>query len=136
MEMDAKELVFNYLKGIRIEPTENEFGLNFSYKGWNFLLWHDKQDPLFFRLTLPGIFDVTDENFAEAIMAANNINWKYKVVKAVVYDYEDEHESGASVWMCFEQLLDASPNVDDIVPCAIQSLLDACDDFMKEMTDE
>lgn len=90
----------------------------------------------FFRLTLPGIFDVTDENFAEAIMAANNINWKYKVVKAVVYDYEDEHESGASVWMCFEQLLDATPNVDDIVPRAIQSLLGACDDFMKEMTDE
>ena len=134
--MTAKELVFNYLKGIRIEPAENEFGLNFSYKGWNFLLWSDKQDPLFFRLTLPGIFDVTDENFAEAIMAANNINWKYKVVKAVVYDYEDEHESGASVWMCFEQLLDATPNVDDIVPRAIQSLLDACDDFMKEMTDE
>ena len=134
--MTAKELVFNYLKGIRIEPTENEFGLNFSYKGWNFLLWHDEQDPLFFRLTLPGIFDVTDENFAEAIMAANNINWKYKVVKAVVYDYEDEHESGASVWMCFEQLLDDTPNVDDIVPRAIQSLLGDCDDFMKEMTDE
>lgn len=134
--MTAKALVLDYLKKNGLEPQENEIGLNFSVEGWNFLLMHDQDDPVFFRLTLPGIFDVTDENFAEAIMAANNINWNFKVVKAVVYEYEDEHESGASVWMCFEQVLDATPEVDDIVPRAVHSLLSACDAFMNAMTEE
>ena len=133
---NAKTLVSSYLKAKGMEASKNDLGLNFTYEGWNFLLWHDKTDPLFFRLTLPGIFDVTDDNFAKAIMACNNVNWNYKVVKAVLYDYEDGKEKGASVWMCYEQLLDATSRVDELVPRAVQSLLSACDAFMKEMTED
>ena len=82
--MNAKNLVLKYLKSHGIVATKNEVGLNFIYEGWNFLFWNDADDPLFFRLTLPGIFDVTDDNFAKAIMACNNVNWNYKVVKAVL----------------------------------------------------
>ena len=134
--MNAKDWVLKYLKSHGIVATKNEVGLNFIYEGWNFLFWNDVDDPLFFRLTLPGIFDVTDANFARAIMACNNINWNYKVVKAVLYDYEDGKEKGASVWMCYEQQLDAIPDVDALVQRAIQSLLAACDAFSKEMTDD
>ena len=91
---------------------------------------------MLFRLTLPGIFDVTDANFARAIMACNNINWNYKVVKAVLYDYEDGKEKGASVWMSYEQQLDATPDTEALVNRAIQSLLAACDAFSKEMSDD
>ncbi len=133
--MNAKELVSKYLKSIGIEAQKSDLGLNFTYDGWNFLLWNDADDPMFFRLTLPGIFDVTDDNFAKAIMACNNINWNYKVVKAVLYDYEDRHERGATVWMCFEQVLDSSPEVRDIVLRAVNSLLAACDAFIKEVAD-
>ena len=83
--MTAKELVVDFLKANDIEPEKTEFGLRFFLDNWSFLLWEDPQDPNYFRLTLPGIFDVTDENFAEAIMACNAINMQYKVVKAILF---------------------------------------------------
>lgn len=79
---------------------------------------------------------MADDNFAKAIMACNNINWNYKVVKAVLYDYEDGKEKGASVWLCYEQRLDAATGVESLLNRAIQSLLAACDAFMKEVNDE
>ena len=136
MKMKTKTLVSRYLKSQGIASKKSELGINFTFEGWNFLFWDDIDDPLFFRLILPGVFDVTDDNFAEAIMACNNINWNFKVVKAVLYDYEDKHERGASVWMCFEQTLDSLSQVDDLVPRAVQSLLSAADAFNKEMMEE
>ena len=136
MEMNVKSLVSKYLKASGIAAKRSELGLNFTYEGWNFLLWNDKEDPLFFRLTLPGIFDVTDETFAKAIMACNDINWNYKVVKAVLYEYEDGKEKGASVWMCYEQQIDAVPDLDALIQRAIRSLLSACEAFTREMTEE
>ena len=132
----AKSLVLAYLKNHGVEARRTKVGINFECEGWNFLLWHDADDPLFFRLTLPGLFDVTDENFAKAIMACNNINWNYKVVKAVLYDYEDGKDKGASVWMCYEQVLDATPDINTLMHYAIQSLLSASEAFTKEMNND
>lgn len=134
--MKAKQLVSKYLKSNGIETHKNEVGLNFTYEGWNFLLWDDADDPQFLRLILPGIFDVTDDNYAKALMACNKLNWDYKVVKAVLYEFEDEHDKGASVWMCFEQVLDTTPQTEDFIPRAVHSLIAAADEFMKEMSDE
>ena len=115
---------------------KNDLGLNFTYDGWNFLLWNDADDPLFFRLILPGVFDVTDDNFAKAIMACNKVNCDFKVVKAVLYDFEDEHDKGASVWICYEQQLDTEPQLEELIPRAVHSLISAADAFNKEMTEE
>ena len=134
--MSVNGLVSKCLKSQGIAAKKSDLGLNFTYQGWNFLLWNDREDSSLFRLTLPGIFDVTDANFAQAIMACNNINWNYKVVKAVLYDYEDGKEKGASVWMCYEQQLDATPDTDALIHRALRSLLSACDAFTKEMTEE
>lgn len=134
--MNIKGLVSKYLKSQGIVPKKNELGLNFTYEGWNFLLWNDADDPLFFRLILPGVFDVTDDNFAKAIMACNDVNWNFKVVKAVLYEFEDEHEKGTSIWMCFEQMLNSVPQVEELIPRAIHSLIAAAESFMKEMSDD
>ena len=134
--MNIKGLVSKYLKSQGIVPKKNELGLNFTYEGWNFLLWNDADDPLFFRLILPGVFDVTDDNFAKAIMACNDVNWNFKVVKAVLYEFEDEHEKGTSIWMCFEQMLNSVPEVEELIPRAIHSLIAAAESFMKEMSDD
>ena len=134
--MNVKTLVSKCLNAQGIVASKSVLGLNFSFQDWNFLLLDDKEDPTLFRLTLPGIYDVTDANFARAIMACNNINWNYKVVKAVLYEYEDGKEKGASVWLCYEQQLDTKPDMDDVFSRAVHSLLAACDAFMKEMNDE
>ena len=136
MKMKVKQLVFKYLKSQGMVAKKNDLGLNFTYDGWNFLLWNDADDPLFFRLILPGVFDVTDDNFAKAIMACNKVNWDFKVVKAVLYDFEDEHDKGASVWICYEQQLDTEPQLEELIPRAIHSLISATDAFNKEMTEE
>lgn len=126
----AKSLVLAYLKEHGIAARNSKIGVNFDYDGWNFLLWHDAEDPLFFRLTLPGIFDVTDENYAQALMACNALNWNYKVVKASLYEYDEAGKSRASVWVCFEQMLDGSAlTSEDLVPRAIAALVEAAEQF-------
>lgn len=134
--MKVKGQVMRWLKSKGILATKNELGLNFTYQGWNFLLWNDADDPLFFRLVLPGVFDVTDENYAKSIMVCNNVNWNFKVVKAVLYEFDDGRDIGASIWMCFEQSLDSVQQVDYLMPRALHSLLSAAEVFMKEVTDD
>lgn len=136
--MNAKELVVDFLRANQIEPEKTEFGLRFFLDNWSFLLWEDPQDPAYYRLTLPGIFDVTDENFAEAIMACNAINMQYKVVKAILYEFdgEKEEENASNIWICFEQILDNTPEVGDLVPRSVESMIDAADCLVKLMTDD
>ena len=136
--MNAKELVVDFLRANQIEPEKTEFGLRFFLDNWSFLLWEDPQDPAYYRLTLPGIFDVTDENFAEAIMACNAINMQYKVVKAILYEFdgEKEEENASNIWICFEQILDNTPEVGDLVPRSVESMIDAANCLVKLMTDD
>lgn len=135
--MTAKELVVKFLKENKIEPDKTEFGLRFFLENWSFLLWDDPNDPSFFRLTLPGIFDVTDDNFAEAIIACNQINLDYKVVKALIYSFDGENgnEEEMNVWICFEQVLDSTPEVSDLVPRAVNSMINAAHDFVQKMSE-
>ena len=125
----AKSLVLSYLKEQGVEARKSKVGINFEIDGWNFLLWHDAEDPFFLRLTLPGIFDVTDESYAQALMACNTLNWNYKVVKASLYEYDEAGKNRASVWVCFEQMLDGTTISEEIVGRAITALLDAAEQF-------
>lgn len=138
MVMTAKDLVVKFLKENNIQPEKTEFGMRFFLEDWSFLLWEDPNDPAFFRLMLPGIFDVTDENFAEAILCCNQINMDYKVVKALVYSFDAEKKGDEemNVWISFEQILDKTPEVGDLVPRAVNSMLNAAHDFVQKMTEE
>lgn len=138
MVMTAKDLVVKFLKENNIQPEKTEFGMRFFLEDWSFLLWEDPDDPAFFRLMLPGIFDVTDENFAEAILCCNQINMDYKVVKALIYSFDAEKKGDEemNVWISFEQILDKTPEVGDLVPRAVNSMLNAAHDFVQKMTEE
>lgn len=127
--MTAKDLLLAYLDANGIETSRSKVGLNFHYEGWNFLLWHDADEPLFFRLTLPGIFDVTDENYAQALMACNMVNWNYRVVKASLYEFNEDGRQRASVWVCYEQWLDGGNLSQDLVTRAINTLMEVAERF-------
>ena len=124
----AKSLTLSWLKAHEVTARNTKVGLNFNYEGWNFLLWHDADDPLFFRLALPGILDVTDQNYAQALMACNTVNWNYKVVKASLYEYDEAGKRQASVWVSFEQMLDGESSP-DIVKRAVTALIDVAERF-------
>lgn len=130
----AKNLVLAYVKEHGIAARNSKIGVNFECDGWNFLLWHDEEDSAFFRLTLPGIFDVTDESYARALMACNTLNWNYKVVKASLYEFEERGKQRASVWVCYERMLDEASS-SEVVACAISALVEAAEKF-QTMVDE
>lgn len=130
----AKNMVLAYLKAQGITARSSKVGINFEYDGWNFLLWHDADDPLFFRLTLPGIYDVTDENYARALMACNTLNWNYKVVKASLYEFDEAGKNRASVWVCYEQMLDDGFQCQEMVSRAIAALVEAAEQFQNLLT--
>lgn len=130
----AKNMVLAYLKAQGITARSSKVGINFEFDGWNFLLWHDADDPLFFRLTLPGILDVTDENYAQALMACNTLNWNYKVVKASLYEFDEAGKNRASVWVCYEQMLDDGFQCQEMVSRAIAALVEAAEQFQNLLT--
>ena len=133
-KLTANNLALSWLKEHEVVARNAKVGLNFNYEGWNFLLWHDADDPLFFRLALPGILDVTDRNYAQALLACNTINWNYKVVKASLYEYDEAGKRQASVWVCYEQMLEegASP---EIVSRAVTALIDIAERLIERLAE-
>ena len=111
-KITAKQILLEYLKENSIAASKSKVGINFQVDGWNFLLWHD-----------------ADNNYAQALMACNTLNWNYKVVKASLYEYEEAGKRHASVWVCYEQLFDGSVSDTELVPRAIQALMEAAEHF-------
>lgn len=113
--MNLKELMLNYLREEGFCPKEEEFGIAFKCEGLNFLFFYDADDDQYFRLMMPGIFDVTEENLSAVLMALNKVNSEIKVVKAYM-PVPDE------VWLGFEVLVDSTPVLADFVPRGINML--------------
>lgn len=113
--MNLKELMLNYLREEGFCPKEEEFGIAFKCEGLNFLFLYDSDDDQYFRLMMPGIFDVTEENFPAVLPALNKVNSEIKVVKAYT-PVPDE------VWLGFEVVVDSTPVLADFVPRGIAML--------------
>ena len=113
--MNLKELTQEYLRKEGFCPEETEFGLYFKCEGKNFLLIYDDDDEQYFRLMMPCIFEMTDENEDEVYRAMNEVNSSVKVIKAYIMR---ENE----VWLGFEVLVDSTPVVGDFIPRAISML--------------
>ena len=113
--MNLKELTQEYLRKEGFCPEETDFGLYFKCEGKNFLLIYDDDDEQYFRLMMPCIFEMTDENQEAVYHAMNEVNSSVKVIKAYIMR---ENE----VWLGFEVLADNTPVVDDFIPRAINML--------------
>jgi len=113
--MNLKELMLNYLREEGFCPKEEEFGIAFKCEGLNFVFFYDEDDDQYFRLMMPGIFDVTEENFPEVLLAMNKVNSDMKVVK--LYTPVPD-----AVWIGFEVLVDSTPVLEDFVPRGINML--------------
>lgn len=113
--MNLKELMLNYLREEGFCPKEEEYGLAFKCEGLNFVFFYDEDDDQYFRLMMPGIFDVTEENFPAVLLAMNKVNSELKVVK-VYTPVPDE------VWAGFEVIVDTTPVLADFVPRGIAML--------------
>ena len=121
--MDLNKLMMDYLAEEGFRPHETPFGIAFKNEGINYLYFKDPEDEQYFRLMMPAVFVVTEDNEDMVLKAMNDVNGNIKVVKLYTMDMEDEEgKKETSVWVAFEILADTTPELGDIVPRAINLL--------------
>ncbi len=121
--MDLNKLMIDYLAEEGYRPHETPFGIAFKSEGYNFLFFKDEDDEQYFRLMMPAIFVVTEDNEETILRVMNDVNGNIKVVKLYTMDIDDEDgKTERSVWVAFEILADTTPELKDIVPRAITLL--------------
>ena len=134
-------MVFEYLKSQGLMPRIDEDNdIVFKYQMLNFIFFNNDDDEQYFRLMMPAIFEVTEDNEEMILQAMNDVNGNIKVVKLYTMDIDDEEgKSSTSVWIAFEILADSTPEIGDIVPRAISLLKGARIAFLaklEEMADQ
>ena len=132
--MDLNKLMIDYLAEEGFRPHETPFGIAFKKEGYNFLYVKDEDDEQYFRLMMPAIIDVTEDNEETVMRAMNDVNGNIKVVKLYTMEMEDpDGKKETSVWVAFEILADSTPELGDIVPRAISLLQGARIAFLAKL---
>ena len=135
--MDLNKLMIDYLAEEGFRPHETPFGIAFKNEGINYLFFKDDEDEQYFRLMMPAIFEVTDDNEETIMRVMNDVNSNIKVVKLYTMDMEDDKgKTETSVWVAFEILADSTPELGDIVPRAISLLKGARIAFLAKLEEE
>lgn len=134
--MDLNKLMMEFLAEEGFRPHETEFGIAFKSEGLNFLYFKDADDEQYFRLMMPAIFVVTEDNEETIMRVMNDVNGSIKVVKLYTMNLEDEQgKEETSVWVAFEILADTTPELSDIVPRALALLRSARVSFLARLED-
>ena len=121
----TKSNLGSYLASEGLRPKETDFGFVFEYQNLTFFIFWDDDDNQYLKLALPGIYNVDDNNRDDALVAANQVNIEWKVIKTVVLSDE--------VWVVAEQLIDKDPNLSDLVPRTIQILMSGRTSFYEHL---
>lgn len=121
-------MVLNFLRqqGFCPEVDKENGNILFKYQMANLLFINNDEDKEYFQLIMPRIYDVTDDNRNLVLEVANKVNDNIKIVKTCVVD--------DSVWLFFENLLDHTPEVGDIIPRALDILKGAHRYFYQEIS--
>lgn len=124
--MKTSEMVFHYLKKQGFCPEfDRDNDIVFKYETLTFLYFNNDDDEQFFRLALPGIYDVTEENRFAVLEAINETNRIMKVVKLTI--------PRDDVWVLAEIMMDSNPELDDLVPRLLNILTGARQEFYDQL---
>lgn len=123
-----RDLVVNFLREEGFCPkVEEDRYVFFKCEGRTYYFIVDEDDEEFFRLAMPGIFNVTEDNREMLLEACNYVTRSIKVAKCIVVD------ENAEVWALCEMFLDHTPNIEDILPRAIVILQAAQHEFYSKI---
>lgn len=124
--MKTSEMVFDYLKSQGLAPEfDDRNNIWFKYQMRNFLFFNNDEDTQFINLTMPRIYDVTDDNRLAVFEAINEVNETTKVVKLTI--------AGNSVWCATEIMMDSTPELDDLLPRLLGILMTSQQKFYKNI---
>ena len=119
-------MVFEYLKQQGLCPYyDDDQDIIFKYQMLTFIYFSTDDDPRFFRLAMPGIFDVTDENRVTVLETINEVNKTMKVAKLLIPRND--------VWIATEIMMDSTPVLDDLVPRLLGILLNSRKEFYEQI---
>ena len=119
-------MVFDYLKSQGLAPEfDDRNNIWFKYQMRNFLFFNNDEDTQFINLTMPRIYDVTDDNRLAVFEAINEVNETTKVVKLTI--------AGNSVWCATEIMMDSTPELDDLLPRLLGILMTSQQKFYKNI---
>ena len=119
-------MVFNYLKKQGFCPEfDKDNDIVFKYQMLTILFFNNDEDEQFFRMALPGIYDVTEDNRMAVLEAINETNRIMKVVKLTI--------PRDDVWVLAEIMMDSTPELDDLVPRLLNILTGARQEFYDQI---
>lgn len=103
--MTTAELAKNWLQeqGFKCNLDQDGDAI-FKYEGANMYVSVDKDDPLFFKIVMPSIYEV-ENNYSKVLEAVNKVCTRIKVIKALLVQNR--------VHLVIEMFVDTTPEVDD-----------------------
>jgi hypothetical protein len=92
------EKVITAFRSLGFDPEVTESGSYLvKYDGIDVLYLPDEDDEEFFRIVIPGVFDVTDENREMVMELVNKTNVRLKYTKTCIMD--------DAVWVVYEAFI-------------------------------
>lgn len=110
--------------GYRFEETD--FGLVFKHQGAVFIIFHRKNDPSFFQLALPGIYEVKQDEKTRVLEIANMLSNELKCLKCIVHEDND-------VWLMTEMFTNKEPELDNYMERLLDILHEGRRRFYSEL---
>lgn len=92
--------------GFNLTEVEN-LGYAFSYEGINYLYLKNDDDEEFLNISVPGIYEMDDENMATYHAVCEKINSLRKYVKSYTF--------GNSLWIFYERALTGDENLVEVI---------------------
>lgn len=120
------KLFKNYLDSNNISiKDEKKITISFEYSNLNYLFVFDESDPFYFRLILPNIMLVQEEQIQEVYHTVNFVNVNYKVAKVAIYDN--------NVWISIESFVYSKENIDGLFKRSMELLKTINVDFKEQI---
>ena len=92
--------------GFNLEDNES-LGYHFYYEGINFLYMYNEDDEDFLNISVPGIYDLKENNKEDYNALKEKINSTLKYVKA--------YTLGDSLWLFYERDLLGNEDVEEVI---------------------
>lgn len=92
--------------GFNLEDNES-LGYHFYYEGINFLYMHNEDDEDFLNISVPGIYDLEEDNKENYDALKDKINSTLKYVKA--------YTLGKRLWLFYERDLLGNEDLEEVI---------------------
>lgn len=113
----------NYLVSNNINISEeNQVTISFEYSNLNYVAIFDENDPFYFRLALPNILSVENENnITQLYEIINATNVNFKAIKTIIYN--------KNIWILIEEFVYSKESIDELFKRSIENLKFVFADF-------